>query len=307
MNSHYQRDVFIDLIYEEAKKDKNIFFISADFGAPSLDKFRENLPDQFIHSGISEQHMIDLAAGLSLSGHKVYVYAMAPFITLRCLEQIKCSLAIMSLPVTIISVGVGIGYADSGPTHYTNEDIACTRSIVGLDVYTCSDKYSTEHIAKMTIHNPKLRIIRLDRHPLKQIYYENEEFNEDFFKKVRDGKNICILSYGKMMHKIIEVHDILKSEELEFSLFDIFAIKPFPKKLLNDLKNYNKIITVEEQTLAGGFGSLVLEELAKKKLFNVEVINMGLKDKYYFENGGRDFLLNNNGLSQEDIIRNIKN
>ena len=109
MIQKFQRDVFIDTIFEAAKKDKNVIFISADFGAPSLDKFREQLPNQFIHSGISEQHMIDMAAGLSLSGHKVFVYAMAPFITLRCLEQIKCSLAMMSLPVTILAVGVGLG------------------------------------------------------------------------------------------------------------------------------------------------------------------------------------------------------
>ena len=67
MSSSFQRDVFINKIFDSAKKDKNIIFISADFGAPALDKFRENLPDQFIHSGISEQHMIDLAAGLALS------------------------------------------------------------------------------------------------------------------------------------------------------------------------------------------------------------------------------------------------
>ncbi len=77
MNS-FQRDVFIDNIYEYAKKNKDIFFISADFGAPALDKFRENLPDQFIHSGISEQHMIDLASGLALDGNKVYSSSLHP-------------------------------------------------------------------------------------------------------------------------------------------------------------------------------------------------------------------------------------
>ena len=92
MSVKFQRDVFIDEIYEAALKDRDIFFISADFGAPSLDKFRDNLPKQFIHSGISEQHMIDMSAGLALSGKKVYVYAMAPFITLRCLESTMVTL-----------------------------------------------------------------------------------------------------------------------------------------------------------------------------------------------------------------------
>ena len=100
----FQRDVLIDELYDLARRDKDIYFLSADFGAPSLDRFREDLADQFLHVGISEQNMIDMAAGMALSGKKVYVYAMGPFITLRCLEQLKCSLAQMNLPVTVISV-----------------------------------------------------------------------------------------------------------------------------------------------------------------------------------------------------------
>ena len=183
MSLKFQRDVFIDVIYEAALKDKDVFFISADFGAPSLDKFRENLPKQFIHSGISEQHMIDMSAGLALSGKKVYVYAMAPFITLRCLEQIKCSLAMMDLPVTIIAVGVGLGYADAGPTHYLTEDIACMRSIVGLEIYSASDEYTTKFIAKKTLEDPKLRVVRLERHPLANIYTEDIDIIDSSMKK----------------------------------------------------------------------------------------------------------------------------
>ena len=104
------RDVFIDRLYELGSKDRDVVFISADFGAPALDRFREDLSGQFIHSGIAEQHMIDMAGGLAIAGKKVYTYGMAPFISLRCLEQVKCSLSMMELPVTILSVGVGLGY-----------------------------------------------------------------------------------------------------------------------------------------------------------------------------------------------------
>ena len=135
----FQRDILIDKIYEMALKDKDIYFISADFGAPSLDRLRDDLLEQFIHAGISEQNMIDVAAGLSLAGNKVYVYAMAPFITLRCYEQLKCSLAMMNLPVTVIAVGPGLGYADAGPTHYLTEDFACLRALVQCEVYSASD------------------------------------------------------------------------------------------------------------------------------------------------------------------------
>ena len=100
-NTSFQRDVFIEEIFKAAKNDRDIFFVSADFGAPSLDRFREELPRQFVHSGISEQHMMDMAAGFALAGKKVYVYAMAPFISLRSIEQTKCGPGLMNLPICV--------------------------------------------------------------------------------------------------------------------------------------------------------------------------------------------------------------
>lgn len=110
----FMRDVFIDSIYKSAKKDKDIYFTTPDMGAPALDKFRAEIPRQFIHSGICEQHMIAMAAGLSLMNKKAFCYAMAPFITSRCYEQIKCSVAAMDRDVTLVGIGVGLGYADAG-------------------------------------------------------------------------------------------------------------------------------------------------------------------------------------------------
>ena len=112
------RDAVIDEIYAAAQKDKDILFISADLGAAALDEFREKLPGQFIHAGISEQNMVDLASGLALSGKTVFLYAMAPFITARCYEQVKCVIASMDLPVTLIAVGVGLGYDHATLTHF---------------------------------------------------------------------------------------------------------------------------------------------------------------------------------------------
>ena len=128
------RDAVINEIYTAAQRDKDILFISADLGAAALDEFRENLPGQFIHAGISEQNMVDLASGLALSGKKVFLYAMAPFITARCYEQVKCVIASMNLPVTLIAVGVGLGYDHATLTHFTPEDIACMRALNRIEV-----------------------------------------------------------------------------------------------------------------------------------------------------------------------------
>src|SRR3990167_11486297 len=99
------RDAFIKELYFRARSDKNIIFLSSEYGAPALDQFRRDLPKQFFNTAISEQNTISVAAGLALGGKKVYVYSIASFITLRCYEQIKIDLCCMNLPVTIIGVG----------------------------------------------------------------------------------------------------------------------------------------------------------------------------------------------------------
>ena len=124
-----QRDVFIKEITKSLEKDKNIFFLSADFGAAALDELREKYPENFLHCGISEQAMMDVATGLALEGKKVFVYAMSPFLSLRSIEQTKCGPGLMNLPICLISVGIGLGYADSGPTHYSTEDFNWNNSL----------------------------------------------------------------------------------------------------------------------------------------------------------------------------------
>ena len=96
-----QRDVFIEEITKNLIKDKSIFFLSADFGAAALDKLRKDFPENFLHCGISEQAMLDVAAGLALEKRKVFVYAMAPFLALRSIEQAKCGAGLMNLPICV--------------------------------------------------------------------------------------------------------------------------------------------------------------------------------------------------------------
>jgi len=303
----YPRDVFISHLYEAAQKDRNIYFISADFGAPALDAFRENLPDQFIHSGISEQHMIDLAAGLALEGKKVFAYAMAPFIALRCFEQIKSALSLMNQPVTLLSIGSGIGYADAGPTHYVTEDIACLRALIGMEVLTTCDPESSEEIAKLTLEKPALRYVRLDRDPQPPVYNGNfSECISDGMSELFQGDDVCIVTSGNMVHRALEVRSQLVESGINVGIIDLFRIKPINFDVLGEaLGRYERIITLEEQCLAGGFGSAVLEVMNDNGMTK-SVRRLGLPDLYCFDNGGRNHILDSSGLSVGAICNIVK-
>ena len=297
------RDAVIETIYFAALKDSDIIFISADFGAKSLDQFRQHLPGQFIHAGISEQNMVDLSSGLALSGKTVFLYAMAPFITARCYEQIKCVLASMKLPVTLISVGVGLGYDHATLTHFTPEDIACMRAISGIEVLSPSDEYSAIAIFREAILRPGFRYVRLERQAQKVLYGKSVSINLPLgLTHLVEGKDIAILACGYMVHKALAAQKILLDNNISAGVIDLFRLKPVNTVHLSKvLAKYDAVLTVEEQLLEGGFGSIVLEALSDEKLVK-RVERLGIKDGFEVVNGNRDSLHDLYQINVQNIV-----
>ena len=121
------RDAFFFDLYNIARNDRQVVFLTADMGAYSLARFKKDLPKQYINVGVAEQNMVSVAAGLSLSGKKVFIYSITPFTTFRCFEQIKIDLSGMNLPVVIVGMGTGFTYSGDGPTHHAIHDLAVMR------------------------------------------------------------------------------------------------------------------------------------------------------------------------------------
>jgi transketolase len=298
-----QRDIFIHEVYQALKVSKQIYFLSADFGAEALDHLRKDFPKNFIHCGISEQAMFNVATGLALEKKKVFVYAMAPFISLRAIEQIKCGPSMMNLPMTILSVGIGLGYADAGPTHYATEDFACLRSIIGTKIFTPSDNLTVKLLAKDIIKNYKgLNYVRLDRHPVQDRIsgLSNKDFQDGFRIIGNFHKNkIVIISHGRILNQCLQV---LKNNYDQCFVVDLFRSKPISRRLITRLKNNKKILIVDEQCEAGNLSSSVFEAFCKFNIFpKIKIIC--LPEEYIFENGGRDYLLKKYKLDFSNIER----
>ena len=144
--------------------------------------------------------MLDIATGLALKGKKVFVYAMAPFISLRCLEQIKCGPGLMSLPICIISVGIGLGYADSGPTHYANEDFSCLRSVLGINIYTIADNFTAKTIGKKLASKSEFSYVRLDRNFSNDLNQNIKQIKNGFRVFKFSKKSKIIVTHGYLTH-----------------------------------------------------------------------------------------------------------
>lgn len=307
-----QRDTFISDLYEFAKKDKNIILMSVDMGAPSLDIWRKTLPDQFIAAGISEQNAINVAAGLSNAGKKVYVYFMASWVA-RCFEQIRYSCSMAKNPITILGNGIAMGYAPAGPAHEPTEDIAYMRSINNIEIWSPANTSATKELVKLTVEKPALRYIRLERNYAKEMeeytYSTNNTISlvKPGLKEPIDREpRIIILSSGYMLGRAHNAWDKLITYH-QVSLYDVWRIKPLSSDQLSSiLSNYTHVVTIEEQTLDGGFGSAICEVICDKGL-NKKVLRLGLPERFPFENGTRDHLIDTNGLSLENIINKIEN
>lgn len=301
----YQRDAFITEIFNAAKVNANVFLLSADFGAPALDAFREQLPKQFVHCGISEQNMMDLACGLALDGRLVFCYAMAPFVTLRCLEQHKCGASIMNLPVCTIVAGVGLGYADAGPTHYATEDLACLRAIINSYVQTASDSEVARNIAIDALARPRFSFVRLDRQPCNDFspIAQLQDVRRGF-RVMTEGRRLALVTTGFMLGRCLEAVKCSDCGQ-EVTVIDLIQAKPIPDELIPMLSGHDVILTVEEQAPSGGLASALFEGLVDSGITK-RFFRLTLPERHFFENGGRNKLLEIAGLSPKDIEQKIR-
>lgn len=307
------RDAFIEEVYNRMQEDKNVFFLTADFGAPKLDKIREQFKERFINVGIAEQNLINISTGLALEGFTVYAYAIAPFLTMRPYEQIRnISLLVQikkdDVNLNLIGVGAGLSYDVSGPTHHCLEDISIMRVLPNLMVFSPSDWTLAQSFVDYTIKVKKPKYIRFDGKPLPKIYNSIESADlEKGFYELAKGDRLCMVSTGYMTHKALKVADELLSKKINVGVIDMFVLKPVNEDLLCDfLKNYQYIITLEEGFInSGGLDSLIANILTNK---NSKIIlkRMGFKDRYVFEMGNREYLHKLSGLDERNILKTIE-
>ena len=289
------RDEFLQALSLEMKKDEKIILLSVDFGAPVLDKIRIECKNQIINVGIAEQNAINLAAGFSLEGFKVFVYGIAPFVSMRCFEQIRINLAALSqlrkMNVNIISVGAGISYSMSGPTHHCLEDLSIINTLPNVEIFSPSDPLLTKIYLERSLKNNGIKYLRFDAKALENLCNKEIEMSRGF-RVLNEGKDkVAIIATGYMSQK---AHILLK--DYNFTLIDLFLINSYDKQALKEhLERHQYVISLEES-----FGGLD-EEINSLFKNDKKVINLKFQKKYNFEIGDREFLHSLNNLSIDSI------
>ena len=293
------RDAFLDELYKIASTDRRVVLVSADFGAPSLDRFRKGLSGQFINVGIAEQNMVSVAAGLALGGKIVFTYAILPFITMRCYGQTRVDLCSMNLPVTLVGVGPGYAYDDSGPTHHAPEDIAIMRVLPNIAIWSASDSEMAVSFARMAYDTSGPKYIRLDRtkHP---VGTDKRDLSQGF-RELRRGEKLTIIATGYMVGRALKVADELAKHDIDAGVIDLYRIKPINQEVILGRK---RIVTLEEHFLPGGLGSIVSEIIVDSGQHSV-LKRIGLPLEYTVHYGGREHLHELAGLDVKSVTKTI--
>lgn len=303
------RDILIAALRKQMHERADVFLVSADFGSPALDLLVEEFPERFINAGIAEQNLINISSGLALEDFIVYAYAIAPFISMRCYEQVRVNLALLSqlrpMNVNLIGVGAGFSYDVSGPTHQSFEDLSIMRVLPNLEVFSPADNTTVLSIMKYVPENKKPKYLRLDGKPLPLIYQETFDIKKGFTELI-SGTTAVIVATGYMTHKALRI-----SRELfpggNLGVIDFYAFSNYDCALLaRVLRGYRSVITLEEGFSGrGGLDSLIAETILHHKI-QVNFRGLGIPHKYCFETGEREYLHEINGLGAEAIAEIVR-
>jgi transketolase len=301
------RDVFFYSLYNLAKRDKDIILITADTGAICHDEFKQKLSNQYINIGIAEQNMVGVAAGLAMSGKIVYIYAIIPFVTMRCYEQIRVDLCCMNLPVTIVGVGAGFDYSTLGPTHHGTEDIALMRSLPEMTIYSPADSLMADFLARVSYKQSGPKYIRLDRTGYPLIYKDTKEIDvSKGFSLLKKGNDLYIIATGRMVYTALKVAKKLSALSIHAGVVDLFKIKPIDEEMLWDvIKKVRYVVTLEEHFVTGGIGDAVADMLITR--INIPVLkSIGIPNQFCRKYGTREYLQHLNKLDVDSVTVSIR-
>ena len=300
------RDAFFDELYQIARADANVIFLTADMGAFSLERFKRDLPRQYFNVGVAEQNMVSVAAGLALSGKKVFVYSIVPFATLRCYEQIKVDLCCMNLPVVVVGIGAGVMYGGDGPTHHALYDIAVMRVLPEMTIYNPADSAATAACARLAYQALGPVYVRLEKGKLPLWYDGGKENFSAGFAVLRDGKDLTVVASGLMVHQAMAAAERLASAGISARVVDLYRVKPFAAaELLALLSDGDKVVSLEENSGVGGIGSLLAESLADAGRA-VRLKRIAFPDEHCYEACSREDIHAIYDLDVDGITRTIQ-
>lgn len=312
------KEVFGWVMGKLAEDDELLTVAVADYGRRlNLDRFRELRPDGYIQCGIAEQNLIEVASACANEGFHVFAPCYATFVTSRTLDQIRVNLGMMKSPVVLVGVAAGCESAATGPSHMAVEDIAVTRTIPELFVFNPIDNAQLAATLMELAKHPRPAYVRMTSCDGVNLHPDGYVFDASGVEKLFESacaadtvsvdgvavaeaaateatavgtvsiplpKRVTVLATGTITSRVVEAaqraaEQIAAPVRTNIEVYGVSILKPLDASLTEICQNSDVIITVEEHSVLGGFGSAVVEHLSASGACP-QVIRVGMPDKY---------------------------
>lgn len=279
MNTIPCRTAITNTLVEEGKKNQDLFVVTSDArGSVTLDKFADELPEQFVEVGIAEQNAVGVSAGLALAGKNVFVCGPASFYSARALEQVKVDVAYSKANVKIIGVSGGVSYGALGSTHHSLHDIAVMRTFPGMNVYLPSDRHQSVWLTRYLSDTVESAYVRVGRNAVPDVYSETDSFKPGKAKVLRTGKDIALIACGETVYHALKAAERLENDGINASVIDIFTLKPIDQNaIIEAARNTRCILSVEEHSIFGGLGAAITEITSQHHPTRMKIL--GIQDE----------------------------
>lgn len=301
------RNAFADELTKLGNEDPRVVMLSGDIGNRLFDKFKDKHPSRFFNCGVAEANMMGVAAGMAMNGLRPVAYTITPFVTTRCLEQIRTDVCYHEAPVTIVAVGAGLAYSGLGPTHHACEDISFLRSIPNMVVICPGDAHEVRGALRAAMQQDRPVYIRMGKKGEPVVHPGAlTDFKIGRAITIAEGRDVCLLSTGNMLPEVIEAAHMLGEKGISAQVVSFHTVKPLDAACLKDaFGRFRLVATIEEHSLIGGFGAAVSEWLVDTETEHRKFIRFGTPDEFFKKSGEQEYARKMLGLSAHQIVDKI--
>jgi transketolase len=299
------RNTFINTIIDACRERDDIFILSGDAGLGVFDRFKEEYPDRFRNMGAAEQNTASFAAGLAMTGYKVVVYNIIPFLLYRCYEQLRNDICCQGLPVVLAGIGSGITYAPQGMSHYSVEDLGLVQTLPDLVAISPMDPCEARAAASYALDCTKPVYVRLAKNN-EPLFHQQEVVDITSPQIIRAGEGPVIIFHGSIANEVMSAYEILKEKGHAPTVVSVPTVQPLDVAAITGiLSGCRSVVCVEEHFINCGLGSM-LACLRSETLADWQLTNIGIPHRFIHDVRKTAGLRSALGISAEHVVRAVE-